>query len=351
MTKRILVLATAGVAVAAMLLIALGNRDSAPNDAVAGPPLKSEPTKPIGPPEKARAASTLPDGADAAEVYGKLTQEIEAISRQAMASKSPEDQARAFAEMDAKLVAFRTKYPGTPESYDAAFQLGAMSFSAQKYDQAVTYLSEFIAKSDPTETEKQAYAHFYLAEAYKMKGNYDHAEAEYKLILSKYASVNPRLTQFVQGNLEGLESERKLAIGGEPVSFNVKSIDGKTLSPAAYKGKVLLIDFWATWCGPCIAEMPNVKQVYKKYHPKGFEIVGISLDQSRQKLDQYITSNQIEWPQYFDGKWWNNDVAVRYGIKSIPTTILVDRTGKIRYKSLRGKQLETAVVQLLDEKS
>jgi thiol-disulfide isomerase/thioredoxin len=141
----------------------------------------------------------------------------------------------------------------------------------------------------------------------------------------------------VKGNLSVLSTERKLAVGAEPVDFSVKSIDGKTLSPAAFKGKVLLIDFWATWCGPCVAEMPNVKQVYDKYHPKGFEIVGISLDQSRDRLDKYIAQNSIAWPQYFDGKWWNNDVAVRYGVKSIPTTILVDRTGKIRYKSLRGK--------------
>jgi len=111
------------------------------------------------------------------------------------------------------------------------------------------------------------------------------------------------------------------------------------------------MDFWATWCGPCVAEMPNVKNVYSKFHPQGFEIVGISLDQNRDRLDQYVKSNQIMWPQYFDGKWWNNDVAVRYGIKSIPTTILVDKAGKIRYKSLRGKQLENAVQQLLAEKS
>jgi thiol-disulfide isomerase/thioredoxin len=350
MTKKILVFATVGVALAAALLAAYGGREDALAPAVAAEQLKSEPTKPIGPPDKAKSA-TLPPGSSATEVYGKLTLEIERISKDAMESTSPEDQARYFAEMEGKLMAFRAKYPNTPESLDAAFQLGAMSYGVQKYDEALKYLDEFVAGSDPSDEEKQAYAHFYLAETHKMKGNYDKAEAEYKLILSKYGHINRRLTQFVQGNLEGLESERKLAIGGEPVAFSVKSTDGRTLSPSAYKGKVLLIDFWATWCGPCIAEMPHVKQVYKKYHPKGFEIVGISLDQSRDKLNQYVLANEIEWPQYFDGKWWNNDVAVRYGIKSIPTTILVDRTGKIRYKSLRGKQLENAVVQLLAEKS
>jgi len=344
MKQRVLIFTTVGVMLAAMGFVALGNRDSGPRSATAAPQAKSDAAK-------GKAPATLPSGANATEVYSKLTAEIETISKQAMSSNSPAEQARAFDTMEAKLVAFRAKYPNTPEANDAGFQLGAMSYGVQKYDQAVKYLTEFIGKADPKDAEKQAYGRFYLAESYKMKGNYDKAEAEYRTVLTRYGDVNQRLTQFVRGNLEGLDSERKLAIGGEPVHFNVKSTDGKTLSPAAYKGKVLLIDFWATWCGPCVAEMPNVRQVYRKYHPKGFEIVGISLDQSREKLNQYVKTNQIEWPQYFDGKYWNNDIAVQYGIKSIPATFLVDRAGKIRYKSLRGKQLEAAVAQLLEEKS
>jgi len=348
MRLRILITTLVGAALAAAIVVAVG-RDRGPEPAVAEPQLKSEETKPLGVP--ARGKVTLPAGATSEEVYGKLTQEIESLSKQALSSGSPEEQARLFSEMEAKLVAFRDKYPNTPEYRDAAFQLGALNYGVQKYDQALKYLNEFVATAEPEEREKRAFAHFYLAETHKMKGNYDKAEAEYRTVLTRYGDVNQRLTQFVRGNLEGLDSERKLAIGGEPVHFNVKSTDGKTLSPAAYKGKVLLIDFWATWCGPCVAEMPNVRQVYRKYHPKGFEIVGISLDQSREKLNQYVKTNQIEWPQYFDGKYWNNDIAVQYGIKSIPATFLVDRAGKIRYKSLRGKQLEAAVAQLLEEKS
>ena len=350
MRKRILVptLIAAGLAVAGLIVV--GDRGADTTPALAAPPVKAEPTKPLGEPDKSDAKVKLPPGANAAEVYGKVTQEVEALSKQAMSSGNPEDQARFFAEMEAKFKAFRTRYPNTPEATDAAFQLGAMSYGIQKYDQATQYLTEFIAKSDVTQREQQAYAHMYLGESYKARGAYDKAEAEYKLVLSRYSDVNQRLTQYAKVNMDGLASERKLAIGGEPVGFSVTSTEGKTLSPAAFKGKVLLIDFWATWCGPCVAEMPNVKQVYAKFHPKGFEIVGISLDQSREKLDQYVKTNEIVWPQYFDGKWWNNDVAVRYGVKSIPTTILVDRAGKIRFKSLRGKQLEAAVEKLLAEK-
>ena len=310
-----------------------------------------EETKPLGVPVSSGDTGVLPGGGSAAEVYATLSSELEEQSRQAMSSGSPEEQMRIFEDMGAKLKAFRARYPNTPESLDAAFQLGAMNYSMQSFDQAALFLGEFLGKADPADRQKLAYAHFYLAESFKGAGKYDDAEGEYKLIIAKFGDVNPRLTSFVQNNMSLLESERKIALGAEPIAFSVKGLKGEALSPAAYKGKVLLIDFWATWCGPCIAEMPNVKSVYKKFHPKGFEIVGISLDQSRDKLDAYIQQQGIEWPQYFDGKWWNNDVAAMYGIKSIPSTLLVDRQGKIRYKSLRGRQLEAAVEKLVAESS
>jgi thiol-disulfide isomerase/thioredoxin len=293
---------------------------------------------------------TLPSGSSATDVYAKLTAEIEEQGNQAMRASSVAERIEIFESMMAKLEAFRSKYPNTPESLDAAYQLGSMNAGMQNYQQAEKYLLEFVKGADSSDREKLPYAHFYLAESYKAEGKYDLAEAEYKLILRDYSDVNPKLTDFVTSNMAGLADERKLAVGGEPVAFDVKSIKGERLTPAAYRGKVLLIDFWATWCGPCVAEMPNVKNVYAKYHGKGFEIVGISLDQSRDKLDRYIASQGIAWPQYFDGKWWNNDVAVSYGIKSIPATFLIDKKGKIRYKSLRGKQLEAAVEELLEEK-
>jgi thiol-disulfide isomerase/thioredoxin len=328
-------------------LLFAGSRDQGPEANAASAQVKDEGTRPLGVPEKQQV--TLPPGADAAAVYLALTQEIRTLTEQAMSTGNAETQARAFGDVEAKLLAFREQYPGTPEANDAAFQLGTMSFGTQRHEQAHQYLVEYLAKADESQHDQVGYARFYLAEVYRAQGKYDAAEGEYKLVLSKYREVNPKMTQIAQTNLGGLNAERMVAVGSEPVAFSVKSLDGQTLSPAAYKGKVLLIDFWATWCGPCIMEMPNVKSVYSRYHSKGFEIVGISLDQSREKLDAYLEQQQIEWPQYFDGKWWNNDVAVKYGIRSIPTTVLVDKKGKIRYKTLRGKQLETAVQQLLNE--
>jgi thiol-disulfide isomerase/thioredoxin len=129
----------------------------------------------------------------------------------------------------------------------------------------------------------------------------------------------------------------------------VKDTNGKTLSLAKYKGKVVLLDFWATWCQPCKVEMPNVIRIHKKFNPKGFEIIGISLDSDARALENFVKANGIAWPQYFDGKGWKNDVAGLYRVRSIPATYLIDKKGKIRYQSLRGAELEKAVEQLLSE--
>ena len=142
-------------------------------------------------------------------------------------------------------------------------------------------------------------------------------------------------------------AEATLAVGAVFPTFAEPDLDGKPLDLAAYKGKVVLIDFWATWCGPCVGELPNVLAAYAKYHAKGFEIIGISLDKDHDKLTSFIKEKDMAWPQYFDGQGWQNKLSTKYGVNSIPATFLLDGEGKIVAKGLRGDALDQKLATLL----
>ena len=143
-----------------------------------------------------------------------------------------------------------------------------------------------------------------------------------------------------------------LAVGTKFPDFNETDLTGKPLSVANYKGKVVLIDFWATWCGPCVRDLPSVLEVYNKHHDKGFEIIGISLDreQDKAKLESFIKEKNMPWPQFLDGQ--NNKLSMKYGVDSIPATYLLDREGKILGKGedIRGEKLDGAVATALATK-
>jgi thiol-disulfide isomerase/thioredoxin len=146
---------------------------------------------------------------------------------------------------------------------------------------------------------------------------------------------------------ESKKVQQALVEGSKFPDFEEKDLAGNPLSIAKYKGKVLLVDFWATWCGPCVAELPNVLRAYEKHHKEGFDIVGISLDKEEQKLKDFIKARNMPWAQYFDGKGWQSKLGGKYGVNSIPMTYLLDGEGKIIGKNLRGEALEKAVATAL----
>jgi thiol-disulfide isomerase/thioredoxin len=141
---------------------------------------------------------------------------------------------------------------------------------------------------------------------------------------------------------------KKMDAVGKPLSIKFSAVDGRQVDLAALKDKVVLVDFWATWCGPCVAEVPNVRATYEKLHPKGFEIVGISFDQDKSALEKFVAKEKMTWAQFFDGKGWQNQFGREFGINSIPAMWLVDKKGVLR--DLNGREdLEAKVEKMLAE--
>ena len=152
---------------------------------------------------------------------------------------------------------------------------------------------------------------------------------------------SPNLKQKVQTELARIDK-----VGKPAPSVSTQDLNGKPVRLDSLKGKYVLVDFWATWCGPCVVELPRLQQAYEKYHAAGLEIVGVSLDENRGAVVDFVKARKLPWPQIHNASA-SSDIAEAFGVGSIPANFLIDPVGNVTRLDLRGASVEKALAKLI----
>jgi peroxiredoxin len=279
--------------------------------------------------------------------------EIKEIENKLSVTSEPTT-AEMLIEKSKTFIKVHPKYNQVDEVY---YILGTALVQFDRPEEGIEVLEELI-KYYPRATSVEP-SMLTLGLAYDKINRHDKADVIYGKLVNtlkyssgKYAKTARQLLQTDKsdrkGALEGLSdsSGSPNFIGQPALDFQVTDLNGQPLSLEKYKGQVVLLDFWATWCGPCLTEMPNVKRTYQKYKNQKFQIIGISLDRGKSDLESYIEKEKLTWPQYYDS---SRQISNMYQVRSIPSTFLIDGNGIIRKTNLRGNALEYAVAQLVQE--
>jgi thiol-disulfide isomerase/thioredoxin len=158
----------------------------------------------------------------------------------------------------------------------------------------------------------------------------EHFSDEQRAELAKRVLDHPAATDFLKATAKDIIAKKLPYEMGKPIDLKFTAMDGREVDLANMRGKVVVVVFWATWCGPCVAEFPMIRKTYEKYHDKGLEVVGISLDDDKEDLVKFLKKNEpAPWPQYFDGKGWNNQISFRFTIAGVPTIFIIDKKGNL----------------------
>ena len=172
----------------------------------------------------------------------------------------------------------------------------------------------------------------------------------YPVLLELYSHLSKRVQNSTVGKelKEVLDDMKSTIVGSEAPDFTLTTIDGQELSLKDLRGQYVLLDFWASWCGPCKGEIPNMKQIYDTYHDKGFEILSVSLDDKEEAWKGAVEKEGLNWKHVSSLKGWKCEVAAKYHVSGIPAMFLLDKQGKIIATNLRGEGLQKAVADLFE---
>lgn len=219
--------------------------------------------------------------------------------------------------------------------YDSLLKVLMSDYEKIKTDQNDALLS-YILKNP------KSLAILFLLESVPVDANYD----TYSKVDSSLFASHP--DNFFVTNLHNqIVAGKATAIGALAPDFILPDSSGTNISLSSFRGKYVLIDFWAAWCGPCRKEMPNMIKLYKDFGGNNFEILGVSLDKTKDKWIGAINSERMTWPNVSDLKYWQSEVGAMYNVKAIPYTVLLDKEGKIIAKNLRGDELYRKVESLV----
>jgi thiol-disulfide isomerase/thioredoxin len=231
-------------------------------------------------------------------------------------------------------------HPDHPRAAPLMAMRLAQKLQSADYRNAINDVEEFLRANPKNELAPQLLAMTAMREKDKEK-----QLAIYRRIIADFP--HSQSAKSAEGQIRQVEGI------GKP--FDLAFTDAVTDKPVSMKelqGKVVVIDFWATWCGPCVAEMPRMKELYSKFHDQGVEFIGISLDQpgsGLDKLKKFVEENEIPWPQYYQGQGWQSDFSGSWGINAIPALFVVDASGNLVSTEARGK-LEELLPELIKKR-